>query len=100
MSRLLLLTILAAFGNLAPFALAAPAETAAVARDDNEQTVTDTDRQPNAESDAGQAAEEKATDSLPEASQLRQRDLGDAFRNFKPSEEISADNAVSFPVDI
>ncbi|MGB0692224.1 MAG: hypothetical protein ACPGPD_05905 [Pseudomonadales bacterium] len=99
MSRLLLLTILAAFGSLAPFALAAPAETAAVARD-NEQTVTDTDRQPNAESDAGQAAEEKATGSLPEAGQLRQRDLGDAFRNFKPSEEISADNAVSFPVDI
>jgi len=99
MSRLLLLTILATFGSLAPFALAAPPETAAVARD-NEPTATDSGKQLSAESDAGQAAEEKATDSLPEASQLRQRDLGDAFRNFKPSEEISADNAVSFPVDI
>ncbi len=25
---------------------------------------------------------------------------GDAFENFRPSEEISADNAVPFPVDI
>ncbi len=33
-------------------------------------------------------------------SDLRSRALGDAFKNFTPSEEISADNAVSFPVDI
>ena len=31
---------------------------------------------------------------------LKTRDLGEAFRNFRPSEEISADNAVPFPVDI
>lgn len=45
-------------------------------------------------------SEEEATSSLPAAEQLRQRQLSDAFKNFKPSEEISADNAVSFPVDI
>ena len=28
------------------------------------------------------------------------RTLGDAFKNFRPSEEISADNPVPFPVDI
>ena len=32
--------------------------------------------------------------------QLRSRELSDAFKNFRPSEEITADNAVSFPVDI
>ena len=36
----------------------------------------------------------------PEGGTLRTRDIGDAFKNFKPSEEISADNAVTFPVDI
>lgn len=34
------------------------------------------------------------------AGALRDRNLSDAFKNFQPSEEISADNAVSFPVDI
>ena len=36
----------------------------------------------------------------PAPEQLRNRELGDAFRNFRPSEEITADNAVSFPIDI
>lgn len=40
------------------------------------------------------------TEKTPEAGNLRSRDLGDSFKNFRPSEEISADNAVSFPVDI
>ena len=35
-----------------------------------------------------------------EPEQLRSRKIGAAFENFQPSEEISADNAVSFPVDI
>lgn len=30
----------------------------------------------------------------------KSRGLGDAFKNFQPSEEISADNPVPFPVDI
>lgn len=42
-----------------------------------------------------------ATDvNAPEAANLRNRALGDAFENFQPSEDISADNAVKFPVDI
>jgi hypothetical protein len=36
----------------------------------------------------------------PQSGNLRARDIGDAFKNFQPSEEISADNAVTFPVDI
>ncbi len=43
---------------------------------------------------------EESDENKPEAEQLRSRDLGSAFKNFRPSEEISADNAVSFPVDI
>ncbi len=31
---------------------------------------------------------------------LKSTDPGAAFRSFRPSEEISADNAVPFPVDI
>ena len=38
--------------------------------------------------------------SLPEAGSLPDHDPGDAFENFRPSEEISADKAVKFPVDI
>ena len=45
--------------------------------------------------------ENRAEDeSAPAAANLRNRKLGDAFKNFRPSEEISADNAVAFPVDI
>lgn len=38
--------------------------------------------------------------SPPQAENLKNRKLGTAFRRFRPSEEISADNAVPFPVDI
>ena len=55
--------------------------------------------------DAGDSQKENndvnATDvNAPEAANLRNRALGDAFENFQPSEDISADNAVKFPVDI
>ncbi|MDA0789200.1 MAG: hypothetical protein O2780_07055 [Proteobacteria bacterium] len=36
----------------------------------------------------------------PETDRLRNRDLGKAIEQFTPSEAISADNAVPFPVDI
>ena len=36
----------------------------------------------------------------PASENLRNREIGDAFSNFRPSEEITADNAVGFPVDI
>ncbi len=44
--------------------------------------------------------EQRATTEPPQAENLRNRELGAAFRQFRPSEEISADNAVPFPVDI
>ncbi len=50
--------------------------------------------------EATEATAEEEAEPSPEAGNLRARELGDAFRNFQPSEEISADNAVSFPVDI
>lgn len=43
---------------------------------------------------------EQSSKPGPQGSNLRARDIGDAFKNFQPSEEISADNAVTFPVDI
>lgn len=43
---------------------------------------------------------EQSAKPTPQSGNLRARDIGDAFKNFQPSEEISADNAVTFPVDI
>jgi len=42
----------------------------------------------------------QSSEPAPQGGNLRARDIGDAFKNFQPSEEISADNAVTFPVDI
>ena len=42
----------------------------------------------------------KAQESSPQAEELKETTLGDSFRNFVPSELISTDNAVPFPVDI
>ncbi|MEX2489111.1 MAG: hypothetical protein WD356_06225 [Pseudomonadales bacterium] len=36
----------------------------------------------------------------PDSGKLRQKKLGEAFEEFTPSEEISADNVVPFPTDI
>jgi len=44
--------------------------------------------------------EQLPTNEQPQAENLKNRALGAAFRQFRPSEEISADNAVPFPVDI
>ena len=44
--------------------------------------------------------EQLPTTAPPQAENLKNRELGAAFRQFRPSEEISADNAVPFPVDI
>ena len=99
MMKRLLLVLLAALASLAPILQAAPAGAAASA----ERVEAGTEQpgtEPADEDRTSDAPVETAGGSLPEASQLRQRELGDAFRNFKPSEEISADNAVSFPVDI
>ena len=55
---------------------------------------------PEAQAEKQEDAATDAVEPTPEADKLRNRDLGEAFSNFRPSEEISADNAVSFPVDI
>ena len=55
---------------------------------------------PEAESITKEDAATGTVDPAPEADNLRSPDLGEAFSNFRPSEEISADNAVPFPVDI
>lgn len=47
-----------------------------------------------------QGEPDQASPDAPTGEQLRSRELGEAFRIFRPSEEISADNAVPFPVDI
>ncbi len=80
------------------FAETAPA-TDTPAADESAEKET----QPNTSSGAV-AADTKRSDAAPEVApevgNLKKRDLSDAFKNFRPSEEISADNAVSFPVDI
>ena len=50
--------------------------------------------------ESGQQAEEASLAETPQAENLKNRNLGAAFRSFSPSEEISADNAVPYPVDI
>ena len=42
----------------------------------------------------------KTPPPAPDAAQLKTRGLGTAFEKFNPSEAISADNAVPFPIDI
>jgi len=56
--------------------------------------------EPAAADAAAEDADEESPAAAPSAETLKERKLGDAFRRFQPSEEISADNAVPFPVDI
>ena len=51
-------------------------------------------------SDDSQASDELSSTEPPRVENLKNRDLGAAFRTFRPTEEISADNAVPYPVDI
>ena len=44
--------------------------------------------------------ETEQNEPRPQGDNLKNRNLGAAFKTFRPSEEISADNAVPFPVDI
>jgi hypothetical protein len=44
--------------------------------------------------------QQQAPDAAPESERLKNRSVGAALGRFRPSEEISADNAVPFPVDI
>ena len=54
---------------------------------------------PSAEMEQPQS-DAKAPRPAPNAAQLKTRGLGAAFEKFNPSEAISADNAVPFPIDI
>ena len=47
-----------------------------------------------------QRAKKASAVATPLAENLKSRNLGAAFKSFEPSEEISADNAVPYPVDI
>jgi hypothetical protein len=73
-------------------------------------SATNAGAQQETKADATQATPEKDNQDqvepakveveLPDANELRKRNLGEAFKIFKPSEAISADNAVPFPIDI
>ena len=71
-----------------------------------EETTAGETKDPETDPSAmGDSPEQKETapeqnEQQPKAENLKNRDLGAAFRSFQPSEEISADNAVPFPVDI
>lgn len=72
---------------------------AALAADEpDDDTVKQTDTQETP--DTTPENKKKSSEPVPEADRLKQRELGDAFRRFVPSEAISSDNAVPFPVDI
>jgi hypothetical protein len=73
-----------------------PATFAAEEPAENAETQTETKEK----SDTASKDKKKSSAPVPEADRLKQRELGDAFRRFVPSEAISSDNAVPFPVDI
>lgn len=73
-----------------------PATFAAEEPAENAETQTETKEK----SDTASKDKKKSFEPVPEADRLKQRELGDAFRRFVPSEAISSDNAVPFPVDI
>ena len=65
-----------------------------------EPTVSETDSIAIDESAEQEKTAAEQIEQQPQAENLKNRDLGAAFRSFQPSEEISADNAVPFPIDI
>ena len=73
--------------------LSTHAQTAGETEDPEDSQVTVEETEP-------EVSQEPAVLPVPSADNLRTPDLGDALKNFRPSEEISADNAVPFPVDI
>jgi hypothetical protein len=84
-------------------------DAAAVVASQNESSAAnapdDLAQKPN--SDLQSNPEEAANDTqseaqapAPQAERLRSRSLGLGFEKFNPSEAISADNAVPFPIDI
>ena len=74
-------------------------DPAVIATDD---ATPDPPPQDSTETDSAPVVEDALpAENLPEsAGTLRERKLSEAFEKFVPSETISADNAVPFPVDI
>ncbi len=52
------------------------------------------------DSTADEPVEDVESPQVPDSSRLKRRELGTSLDRFIPSEEISTDNAVPFPVDI
>ena len=83
-----------------------PVPTATVAQEDTTASTNKAETEKLKDADQKTANNNKednarpSSKQAPEADRLKKRDLGDAFRRFVPSEAISADNAVPFPVDI
>lgn len=94
MSRKKSLGILILLSSLFSFAEAAPQEV-----NDNSDA-TDASTQSSDESSSDQAGEQKEEPQLKPTGDIKKRKLSTAFEQFQPSESISADNAVPFPVDI
>jgi hypothetical protein len=65
----------------------------------NEQSQSDNAARPEPETPVDAVKAEEPTNTLG-GSGLKNRNLSDIFEQFVPSETISADNAVPFPVDI
>ena len=80
--------------------------TATVAQEDTTASTNKAETENLKDSDQKTANNNKegnarpSSEPVPKADRLKKQDLGDAFRRFVPSEAISADNAVPFPVDI
>jgi hypothetical protein len=81
-------------GQIAP-TLDEDSEPADVSREQTSEPLSEQSSKHSSEQSSKQSSE-----PAPQGGNLRARDIGDAFKNFQPSEEISADNAVTFPVDI
>jgi len=84
-------------------------DAAAVVASQNESSAAnapdDLAQKPNSDlqSNPGEAANDTQSEAqapAPQAERLRSRSLGLGFEKFNPSEAISADNAVPFPIDI
>lgn len=71
---------------------------AASASEEEKSAASASEHKKSAASAEGEAPAASASDNKGNKERLRQ--LSEAFKDFKPSEEISADNAVPFPADI
>ena len=99
MTRPVLIFCLILTATFSPLAMPAQMATMpSIVNAATQQEISADATEPTPEKDIQAAA--KVEVELPDAKELRKRNLGVAFKIFKPSEAISADNAVPFPIDI